>query len=145
MTAKDLYERDFVEWTRSTAALLRAGRLGAVDAEHLAEEIEDMGASQERELRSRLRGLLTHLLKLRVEPGSRARQGWTATIKVQRDEIRQLLRRAPSLKREVEEDVAEVYGLAVSRAAAGTRLPETEFPETCPFSVEQILDDAFLC
>jgi hypothetical protein len=144
MTAKDLYDRDFVEWTRCNAALLRAGRLEAIDAEHLAEEIEDMGAGQERELRSRLRVVLTHLLKLRAEPGSRARQGWKATVRVQRDEIRQLLRRAPSLRARLEGDVAEVFALAVSSAAAGTRLPETEFPGSCPFSLDQILDDESL-
>ncbi len=143
MTAKELYDHDFVEWTRSNAALLRAGRFDEIDFEHIAEEIEDMGASHERELGSRLRVLLAHLLKLRMEPGSRATQVWMATVKVQRYEIRQLLRRAPSLQRGVEEEVAAVFGLAVSSAAAGTELPETKFPETCPFSIDQILDDQF--
>jgi len=144
MMARDLYDQDFLEWTRCTAALLRAGRLAELDAEHLAEEVEDLGISQERELGSRLRVLLTHLLKLRVEPRSRAAQGWKATVKVQRLEIRRLLRWAPSLQNRIGEDITDVYEAAIARAAAGTRLPETRFPETCPFSIEQILDDGFL-
>jgi len=143
MTAKELYDHDFVEWTRCNAALLRAGRVEEIDLEHLAEEIEDRGAGQERDLRSRLRVLLTHLLKLQVEPGSRATQVWKTTARVQRDEIRQLLERAPSLKRRIAKDVTGVYRLAVSGAAAGTELPEAQFPETCPFSVDQVLDDEY--
>ena len=144
MTAKELYDRDFVEWTRCNAALLRAGRLNEIDAEHIAEEIEDLGAGQERELGSRLRVILTHLLKLRAEPGSRAGQGWKATIKIQRFEVLRLLERAPSLQGRIEEEVSRVYGLAVSRAAAGTRLPETAFPPACPFIADQILDNEYL-
>jgi hypothetical protein len=51
---------------------------------------------------------------------------------------------APSLKSRIGQQVARVYKAAVARAAAGTRLSEASFPETCPFLTEQILDDAFL-
>src|SRR5262249_12673726 len=33
------YDADFCEWPQQTAALLRAGRVGEVDGEHLAEEV----------------------------------------------------------------------------------------------------------
>ncbi len=56
MMAKDLYDRDFFEWTRCNAALLRSGRLQEADIAHIAEEIEDMGKSQRRELTNRYRG-----------------------------------------------------------------------------------------
>lgn len=48
MTAKELYERDFFEWTRCNAALLRAGRFEQADVTHIAEEIEDMGKREDR-------------------------------------------------------------------------------------------------
>ena len=35
-----LYESDFFAWTNRQAALLRAGDLGAVDIERIAEEID---------------------------------------------------------------------------------------------------------
>jgi hypothetical protein len=63
MTAKELYDRDFYEWTRCNAALLRAGRFEEADVERIAEEIEDMGRSERRGIEGRLEVLLTHLLK----------------------------------------------------------------------------------
>jgi hypothetical protein len=80
-TAKDLYEQDFFEWTVQNAQLLRAGRLEEADLEHIAEEIEDMGRSERRELESRLSVLLSHLLKWRFQPSRRGRS-WQATIRV---------------------------------------------------------------
>jgi hypothetical protein len=140
MTAKELYGKDFVEWTQYNAALLRAGRLSEIDVEHLAEEIEDMGTSQRHALSSRLLVLIAHLLKLQAEPSSWAAKGWRTTVKVQRFRINRLLRSAPSLRNEVEGDIAEIHHLAVSKASAGTRLDEAHFPKTCPFTVDQLLD-----
>jgi Domain of unknown function DUF29 len=44
---------------------LRSGELSAIDVGNIAEEIESMGRSDRRELRSRLAVLVTHLLKWR--------------------------------------------------------------------------------
>jgi len=140
MTAKQLYDLDFVEWTARNAELIRAGRLEEVDLEHVAEEIADLGSKQYRELASRLRILITHLLKLRADPASRAARGWKVTVLVQRAEIRLLLRQAPSLRHQVADEAADVYSTAVARAAVGTRLPDSSFPETCPFTPDQLLD-----
>jgi hypothetical protein len=74
---------------------------------------------------------------------SRACQGWKASVATQRYHIRRLLKRAPSLKNQVAEEIAEGYKVAVGEAAAGTELPEWSFPQTCPFTVEQILDEEF--
>ena len=57
-----LYDQDFAVWTSETARLLRAGRFDEIDIEHVAEEIEDMGKRDKRELHSRLTVLLLHLL-----------------------------------------------------------------------------------
>lgn len=48
------YEEDFFAWTVEQARLLRGGELSAIDAANIAEEIESMGRSDRRELRSRL-------------------------------------------------------------------------------------------
>ena len=39
------YETDVVAWANEQAALLRSGNLSAIDIEHIAEEIEDVGKS----------------------------------------------------------------------------------------------------
>lgn len=51
------YEEDVVAWASEQAALLRAGKLSAIDIGHIAEEIEDVGKSEQRELASRMAAL----------------------------------------------------------------------------------------
>ena len=73
------YESDFYAWTVEQSRLLRSGELTAIDAVNIAEEIESMGRSDRRELRSLLVVLVMHLLKWRHQPGARSRS-WSATI-----------------------------------------------------------------
>src|SRR5713226_2577936 len=94
-----LYDQDFVAWTSETAQLLRAGRFDEVDIEHVAEEIEDMGKRDKRELHSRLTVLLLHLLK----------SGCRSTIITQRAELEQLFEDSPSLMRTIGAAVLKVY------------------------------------
>ena len=77
------YDSDFYAWANEQAALLRAGRLGQADIEHIAQEIESMGRTEKRELVSRLRVLLRHLLNWRFQPTGRG-SSWKASIRVQR-------------------------------------------------------------
>ena len=66
MSAKTtLYDRDFFAWSLEQVKLLRAGKLAEADIEHIAEEIETMGRTEQRELISRLSVLLLHRLKWR--------------------------------------------------------------------------------
>ena len=66
------YEADVVAWAQEQAALLRAGRFSEIDIANIAEEIEDVGKSEKRELASRMAVLLAHLLKWKI-PASPAR------------------------------------------------------------------------
>ncbi len=141
-TVSGLYEQDFFEWTVRNAQLLRAGRFEEADLEHIAEEIEDMGKSERRELETRLRVLLSHLLKWRFQPNHRGRS-WQATIRVQRTELLRLLADMPSLQPQLRERLPEVYPTAVEGAIAETKLPDGVFPPRCPFSLDQILDADF--
>jgi hypothetical protein len=140
---RNLYEEDFVAWTAETAQLLRSGRLGEVDIEHVAEELEDMGKSQKRELESRLTTLILHLLKWKHQPDKR-KGGWAATISEQRAELQRLFRDSPSLRPAVSKSIREVYPEAVERAGHETGLPRRAYPERCPFTADQILDRNFL-
>lgn len=140
--AKELYDQDFFEWTVRNADLLRSGRLDEADLEHIAEELEDMGKSERRELESRLEVLLAHLLKWSCQPARRGRS-WKATIRVQRRELLRLLADMPSLKNHLHRNLAEIYSTGIERAISETDLPDGAFPATCPFTLEQILDPDF--
>ena len=70
--AARLYDEDFVRWTEEQAAALReAAGLATnlpLDWENLAEEIDSLGRSQSRELRSRIAVVVEHLIKLENSP-----------------------------------------------------------------------------
>ena len=48
------HEEDFYAWMVEQSRLLRAGEFSAIDAGNIAEEIESLGRSDRRELKSRL-------------------------------------------------------------------------------------------
>ena len=137
------YDEDFFAWTQEQARLLRAGELTDVDTENLAEEIESMGRSDKRELRSRLIQLLMHFLKWQYQPGFRS-HSWTSTIAEQRDQVKESLEESPSLRPIVTADLSRAYKVARIKAAGETGLSEKTFPELCPYTPEQILSEDFL-
>jgi hypothetical protein len=143
MTLYADYEQDFYDWVTQNVALLRAGRLSDIDAEHIAEELESMGKRDLRQLRSRLQVLVMHLLKWRYQ-ANRQSGSWLATIDHQRDEIEMLLLDSPSLRRELEPALRMIYPKAVRDAQRETGLSAAIFPETCPFSADEILNPHFL-
>ncbi len=137
-----LYDEDFALWTSETARLLRQGHFTELDVEHLAEEVEDMGKSQHRELGSRLIVIVKHLLKWQYQPQKRS-ESWKGTIVEQRSELEQLFEQSPSVRRTVPATLQRVYRSAVKQASLETDLPVESFPRECPFAPEQILDQDF--
>jgi hypothetical protein len=137
------YEIDIIAWANEQAALLRAGKFSEVDIAHIAEEIEDVGKSERRELASRMAVLLAHLLKWQFQPDRRG-SGWQRTIKEQRRAIASHLRETPSLKTSLaDENWKEgLWADATAKAIDETGIDETgfdAFPEICPWTVEEIL------
>lgn len=138
----NLYETDIVAWASEQAELLRNRQWSALDIENIAEEIEDVGKSVQRELSSRVAVLLAHLLKWKFQPELRSKS-WLATIAVQRRTIARKLKKTPSLGRFYanEEWLDEAWDDAVRMAIAETNLHE--FPEEPVWSAQQILDPEF--
>ena len=144
-TAKPgLYEEDFYVWSQKQAELLRAGRFDELDLPRLIEEVEDLGASQRRDVFSRSQRLLQHLLKLQFSAAVEPRPGWQQTIEDQRDELELVL--TPTLRRELEQTLPERYARARRRAAKDlARYGEpANLPPECPYSIEEILDADWL-
>jgi hypothetical protein len=137
------YESDVVAWAKEQAALLRSGDFSALDIEHIADEVEDVGKSEKRELASRMAVLLAHLLKWRAQSANRS-ASWEVTIRVQRKAVAAHLEDVPSLKATLRDDrwLSGVWGDAVDQATKETGL--ADFPEVCPWPVDQILDQGFL-
>jgi hypothetical protein len=143
MAAQADYEADFFAWTQEQARLLRDRDARGLDWENLAEEIDSMGRRDRRELESRLRLILHHLLKWRVQPGLRG-PGWQSTLREQRRQAAKLLKESPSLRPQLPALIEEAYPDARADALDETGLPLQNFPADCPFTVAQVLDAAYL-
>ena len=136
------YEQDFYSWTQEQAELLRNGQFNNLDIANLIEEIETMGRSEKRELESRLTILLLHLLKWKYQEVRRGRS-WQLSIDEQRIQFEETLNENPGLKPQLDEIVKKAYRLAVIKAARETKISKTVFPENCPWTLAQFIDDGF--
>ncbi len=135
------YDQDFYAWTQEQATLLKEKRFTELDLENLVEEVESMGRSEKRELESRLSVLMAHLLKWYYQPENRSRS-WHATILEQRKELAKLLRENSSLHPVLHAEYLERYAVARLRAVQETNLPVETFPLQCPWTLEEILEEA---
>ena len=138
-----LYDEDFYAWLAHNVRMLREGRMSAIDAVNIAEELEDMGRSQKRALASHARILLTDLLKWRHQQTQRS-PSWRLSIRNARDQIEALVADSPSLARELPEIVARAYQKARQYAADETGLPLESFPDELTFSLPEVLDGDYL-
>ena len=147
VAAKSEYERDFYAWIHSQARALRERRFEALDLDKLIEEVEDLGKAIARELRSRLKIILIHLLKWQYQSAKRS-SSWRLTLGEQRDQIEDLLEENPSLRPQLPDAMAKAYASACKSAAREMKLAghrsHAIFPAQCPWSLEEILDDDFL-
>ena len=142
--SSDLYERDVYAWSNEQAGLLRAQRFAELDLEHLILEIEDVGGSLYREIRSRLRTVMEHLLKLEHSTATKPRAGWQHTIRTQRADLADDL--TLSLRPRIESNLARFYEVARIEAAAALRehgedAAADALPEKCPYSLDQLTGD----
>jgi hypothetical protein len=137
------YEDDLDLWLREQIELLRQKRINEVDLPNLIEELEDMGRSHRKALRSSYRLLVAHLLKWSFQPERRS-SSWEITIVRERQHIADEEELSPSLKADGGGTVRHVYRTAVKEASVETGLPPETFPPECPWTLEQLRDDDFL-
>ncbi|MGH7063886.1 MAG: DUF29 domain-containing protein [Stellaceae bacterium] len=119
---RSLYDEDFVAWTEEQAEALReAARGGAnhpLDWENLAEEIESLGRSDRRELRSQIYRIVRHLAKLQFSPAADPRGGWRDSVRDGRKQAELVLADSPSLQPQLDQFVSEESSGAIKRAVA---------------------------
>jgi hypothetical protein len=138
----DIYETDFVRWTEQAVELLKQRKFNELDLEHLIEEIEDLGNSEKKAIRSQVTRLLMHLLKWQYQSEKRS-ASWSSSIKGSRKQIKRLIRDAPSLKNHMMEKLELCYQDAIEDAIDETGFSAKIFPSQCQWRAEQVLDDQF--
>jgi hypothetical protein len=139
----NLYNRDYYLWLEHTAQLIKEGKFSEVDVANLVEEIEDMGRSEKRAVKSNLVILLLHLLKYKYQPAKKT-NSWKASIREHRRRLRDDFQVSPSLKRYFEEVFDECYQDAREQAADETGLPKDTFPTESPFTPPETLNPDYL-
>ncbi len=123
------YKKDVILWSQEQARALRERDFSRLDIEHLADEIEDVGKSEKRELASRMAVLLAHLLKWRFQSEKRS-ASWRRTINHQRERVVLLIKGAPSLET-VLKDMdwrRDMWLDAIAQASRETGIDEGAFP-----------------
>lgn len=143
--ATTAYQTDIVAWANEQAALIRMGKIDQMDLEHIAEEIEDVGKSEQRELENRMALLLAHLIKWRYQPERRG-VSWLKTIKIQRKSILVRLKKTPSLTVSLNnaEWLESAWDDSLVIAAKESGIGIDVFPEVIPWEVNDVLTDGWL-
>ena len=143
MTTPSLYDRDTLLWVEDTVAKLKSGDFANLDIENLIEEVDALGRSQKKELKSRLLVLLEHLLKRLYIDSPQDYRGWEVTIWEQRQQIEIEIDDSPSLNTIWQESFDFAWRLAIKRVRQN--YPQTQFPDRWQFSsdLEPMLNDKF--
>lgn len=143
VNSQTLYEQDFYLWTKAIVQHLKENRFNDIDIPNLIAEIESMGKSEKRELKSRLIVLLIHLIKWQYQPEKRS-ESWRSTITEQRICIEALLEDSPSLQPLLIEIFPDCYEKARSKVSAETGIKLNFFPQESPFTLDETLNAYFL-
>jgi hypothetical protein len=140
------YDDDFYAWTQYQAEVLRTLRTrdNRFDRDHLAEEVEDLGRSERDAVRSQVRRILVHFLKLAYSPAQDPRFDGAVSIIDARAVLDDKI--SPSLRRDVEARLTRLYAAARKQASVDLlkyheRDAAAALPAECPYTVEQILAD----
>jgi hypothetical protein len=144
-TMSTLHDSDIALWAEEQAERLRRradlANSDELDWLNLAEEIEGVVASEKREVRSRLALIVQHLLKWQYQPALRSRS-WETTLHIQRRDLMAVLVDSPSLRPFAASVLITAFAHGRHDAEQETGL--LHLPVECPWTLEQVLDQAFL-
>jgi hypothetical protein len=143
MTLHETYCKDLYLWGIEQIKLLKEKRFDELDIEHLIEEMEDMGRSQQHAIYSHQVNLIMHLLKWQYQSSIQS-NSWRASIRNARIAMAKLIKENPSLRNSPVNNLVEIYLDARELAADETGLALKLFPIDCPYTIEQILDKDWL-
>ena len=139
---QQLHQTDFNLWTEAVTKAIAERDFSNMNWDNLIEEIEDIGASQKRALRSYTQRLIEHIFKIQYWESERHRNlnGWKAEIINFRTEIQNILEDSPSLKNYLAENYPNWYQKSVQKYKKDNLF---KVPEHSPIELEQILSNGY--
>lgn len=142
---KPLYDTDFYSWLQEQARLLEQGQANQCDLDNLIEEVEDMGKRHLQKLDSHLTELLMHLLKWQYQPQKREYgHSWENSIRAHRKQARDLIEKYPSLEAKIISDWEGIFESALRSAVVDTDMTKEDFPGSCPWTFDQIMQEGWI-
>lgn len=147
-SVEELYEEDYHAWALSQAEALR--RLAEtrpnvpIDFGHLIEEVEDLARAERNAVRSQIRRIIEHCLKLEHLPAAESCLGWKISIDDARNEIADRL--TPTIRQDLEAALPQLFTQA-RRVAAKALLATSEqpaadpLPAANPYHLDDLLAD----
>ena len=140
---KSLYDTDYHLWVMKTVKQLENKEFDHLDLQNLIEEVSDLSRRDRKKLKSLLRNLLEHLLKLKYWDSERHNnQGhWQGEISDFRKQIRDELEDSPSLKGYLREIFDECYQDGREIASKRSQISLNVFPKVAITDLAQILDE----
>ncbi len=140
---KILYEIDDSLWLEATIELLKAKRFDALDLENLIEELEDLGNEKRFRVASFLQQIIRHCLLLQFWTSEREynQAHWESELVNFQDQLNTYI--TASLRKYLEQEFDNIYQKALRYARKKTN-NQVHFPNTCPYSLEELLDPNWL-
>ncbi len=144
MSDSTLYDDDILLWSEQQAAAIRRlrepGRAvpNELDVENVAEEIEGVGRSELAAVKSYLRLIMLHLMKLAGEADAGAAGHWRGEIAAFRADL--MDRYAPSMRQRIDPDA--LWREVVQRVSFDPQLVQVDparLPESCPVALDALL------
>jgi hypothetical protein len=146
MSDSTLYDDDILLWSEQQAAAIRRlrepGRAvpNELDIENVAEEIEGVGRSELAAVKSYLRLILLHLVKLAGEADAAAAGHWRGEIAAFHADL--MDRYAPSMRQRIDLDAR--WREVVHRVSLDPELVQVDperLPESCPVALGDLLGE----
>ncbi|MFM2062313.1 MAG: hypothetical protein RLZZ507_1983 [Cyanobacteriota bacterium] len=139
---QSLYEIDESLWLEETIILLKEKRFQDLDLNNLIEELEALGKRDKNAVASLLEQIIRHLLLLQywIEEYDMNGNHWQTEIIGFRNQLERLL--TNNLQNYLNSELEKIYRSALKYVKQKTRF-KIDFPEFCPYSLEQILDENY--
>jgi hypothetical protein len=142
---RSLYDSDFALWVEETAKHLQNRNFQDIDLENLIDEVLDLSRRSKHKLKSLLRRLFEHLLKLKYWQLEldRNQNHWRGEVFNFRQQIQDELQSSPSLRGYLQQVLDECYLDACEAVSITTGLPLNTFPKATLATIEQVLDKSW--
>ncbi|WP_422491498.1 lipopolysaccharide heptosyltransferase II [Endozoicomonas sp. ALE010] len=106
---------------------------------------ETLSMKLDRKLDSHLAELLMHLFKWQYQPQKREYgHSWENSIRAHRKQTKDLMEKYPSLEAKIISDWEGIFESALRAAIIDTDMSKEDFPENCPWTFDQIMQEDWL-